>query len=944
MDASRVGALRVVADHRLTSRLKTLKPRHAGLAGMVLLAVLALTFVLNSPGEAADTAWCRWTPPVRIAPGEMHEYPDVTVDENGIAWVTWVGVREGQEHIYVRAYKGTEGLPPLDVGLGRGLQGYPRILAVQDKLYVVWSLRLPQTEGVSPWQVVARELPAKESSKAPLGELIVLSGTDEDALRPSLGQDASGMPWVAWESRVGKRFRVMARPLGASRRTQPAIEVSDGGELNLRPALAPAPGGGLQVVWDRYEATEYHILTRRIQETAGPIMRVSDEPAVNIAPSITADAQGRLFIAYQTNADGNGGQRVGKVLRVRILEGDQLTTLAGGDPPPLSTAPGRLDAVEFPTAVFDGDGRFWIFARRGQGWVIYCYEGDAWKPPLDVSEKGWGGRGREFRAAWSKEGFHLVARRLHMNAHQVLTPNSRIAKPPVLAELTPAPLFVPGASMAVTRKAPGSPSISNNLPGVGGLWSQAIAPILEKDGPAGPSDPDGNSGGERNNTGPDGKSSTPKPGSVLGPNGGFRTGSSSGKPKSSDGRPRTTKDPVKPAPVVMPEPPRPTPVPELVLEDGVGPPRKTLASVKASGQTAGEGAALPANTPSGIYFGDVHTHTWMSDGAGDPDEVYTRSRDRYRFHFVALTDHDLENGNRILPTEWAWMKLWADFFNNPNVFATFQAYEWTSPSYPRGAGHRNVYFPGDNSPLFNVAEEAPTTRTLFELLQAEGAMAAPHHIGWTGTDWEHHDPAVQRAIELISVHGAFEKPGNRPILPRAEQVGMFVRDGLLRGLKFGLIGGSDGHGFPWHYGVSRREDVWRTGLTGIMSMALNRTALHAAMMSRLTVATSGPPIGVWLHVDGSPMGTEISTDRAPRIDVRVEGMAPLQEVTLVRDGEDIQQVPVSGKRVEVTLFDEPSPGEHFYLVRVVQQDNEVAWSSPIWVEMKGPAKEGPPDP
>lgn len=863
----------------------------------LLFLAIAIPLIFGLIQAAGEAPAARWTAPVKVAPGELNEYPDVAVDANGTAWVVWVGAQTGQEHILLRGFKGVEGLPTADVGLENGLQAWPRVLTFKEQLWVIWCAKVRSIhQPDAHWRLLAREI-----KKGVPGTVIELSSPAEDALRPVPGLDARGRPFVAWESRLGKRFRIMLRalePLSAEGEAElpPAQELSDGGELNLRPTLTRAPGEGLYVFWDRYDGNHSQIVGRKVSiefpsdtstgtdkagtdkagtenvqvrkmPALGTMIRISPESASNLSPSAVTDKQGRVFIAYSTNSDGKGGiVPAGRKLRLRVLEQGALTEPVGGQVPRILTHPKRLDAVEFPTLQLDPEGRPWLFARRGQGWIAFCYDGDRWKLPVDMSEGGWGGRGRELRAAWSPDGFHLVARRLHMSAHQLFIPYMKNARAPMLRP----------ASSEGLQALPPLPR-AEGLPGVPDVLGATILPP-----------------------------STPLP-------------------------------PVELKPELVKEE-------QYVLDDGVGPPRKVLTTAVWAGQGEGLGAPLPREMPVGVYYGDLHTHSWLSDGAGDPDEIYTRSRDRYRYHFVALTDHDLENGNRILPSEWDLLKLWAEFFNDPGRFVTFQAYEWTDATYPRGGGHKNVYYPGAEAPIYNVAAEAPDSKTLFELLQAEGAFAAPHHVGWTGTDWENHNPQVQRAVELVSVHGAFEKPGNLPILPRAEQVGMFVRDGLLRGLRFGFLGGSDGHGFPYHYGVSRREDPWRTGITGILAMALERSRLHAAMMNRHTIASSGPPIGVWLHVNGSPMGTELVADREPRVDVRVEGLVPLSEVVVVRDGEDKHRLTPDGLRLETSFTDALQPGTHFYYVRATQKDGEVAWSSPVWVDVQGGLPHGPPDP
>jgi hypothetical protein len=45
-----------------------------------------------------------------------------------------------------------------------------------------------------------------------------------------------------------------------------------------------------------------------------------------------------------------------------------------------------------------------------------------------------------------------------------------------------------------------------------------------------------------------------------------------------------------------------------------------------------------------LYWGDVHTHTSLSDGKGTPEQVLTYARDVAHLDFVILSDHDFGNG------------------------------------------------------------------------------------------------------------------------------------------------------------------------------------------------------------------------------------------------------------------------------------------------------------
>ncbi len=336
-----------------------------------------------------------------------------------------------------------------------------------------------------------------------------------------------------------------------------------------------------------------------------------------------------------------------------------------------------------------------------------------------------------------------------------------------------------------------------------------------------------------------------------------------------------------------------------------------------------------------ILFGDLHQHSWLSDGMGTADAAYTRSRFVYDYDFSALTDHEWFVGNMITPSEWEWLKIVARQFYRPDSFFTFAAYEWTTPRLPKGFGHKNVYFSGWDRPVFSFKNIAATTPDLFELLKKNGAIAVPHHIGWTGVDWDNHDETAQPDVEIVSAHGAFEYMGNEPITHRGGMPGNFVQDGLAKGLKFGLLGSSDGHGLRRHHGISRKEDAWQTGLTAVIVQDNSREAIFNALQQRRVYATSGVPIQIDFRINGHWMGEEITLSGQPEIEITVIGTHTLHYAILLRDNKEILHLGrdrYEGRGVKSTFIDkEVTPGRHWYYLRVLQEDGEMAWSSPVWV-------------
>jgi len=337
-----------------------------------------------------------------------------------------------------------------------------------------------------------------------------------------------------------------------------------------------------------------------------------------------------------------------------------------------------------------------------------------------------------------------------------------------------------------------------------------------------------------------------------------------------------------------------------------------------------------------LYFGDLHGHSWMSDGMGDPDESFRRARDIFHDDFHALTDHDNFVGQKYLHAEYEEQKTLVDHFHEPGRFVPFFAQEWTTPraGLLHGYGHKNLYSITPDHPLFDhKAEATQDTPELFAILAKHGMIAIPHHVGWTGTDWENHDPIIQPLAEICSVHGAFEYMGNTPIPHRGGRPGHFIRDALDRGLRFGLVGGSDQHGLTWQHGVCWKRNAYRAGLTGILAKELTREALFDAMRSRRTFASTGVKLRPHITVAGLHMGQEGDVSEPPKIAVDVLALSEIKWITVVRNGEDRFRYGGEGTRSRFSLTDDTLPDGRtsYYYLRVELEDGNMAWTSPIWV-------------
>ena len=336
------------------------------------------------------------------------------------------------------------------------------------------------------------------------------------------------------------------------------------------------------------------------------------------------------------------------------------------------------------------------------------------------------------------------------------------------------------------------------------------------------------------------------------------------------------------------------------------------------------------------FFGDIHAQTWMSDGVGDLDEFYIQHRDLLQDDFACITDHDTFVGNGIMPSEWQEQKEMATHYHQEGRFVTFYGQEWTTARWPKGFGHKNIYHIDPTMPLLDhTDEETNNTAKLFEKAKKLGAICIPHHIGWTGVDWENHDPEAQPLVEIVSLHGAYEFMQNKPIYHRGGVKGCFVQDGLARGLMFGIVGGTDTHGLIWHHHVGWKRDCLRSGLTCLLAKELTREALFDAMKNRRCYGTSGVKMRILFEVEDAMMGQVIKLDKPPRIRVEVMSPTDVQWLQIVRNNDTINTYGGEGYQTKYSYLDEGiKEGRSWYYLRVITEDGNMGWSSPIWVDYK----------
>jgi hypothetical protein len=328
-----------------------------------------------------------------------------------------------------------------------------------------------------------------------------------------------------------------------------------------------------------------------------------------------------------------------------------------------------------------------------------------------------------------------------------------------------------------------------------------------------------------------------------------------------------------------------------------------------------------------LLRGDLHRHTEISmDGGHDGalEDLWRYAVDAARFDWMGDQDHD--NGSR----EYSWwlVQKTTDMYDNP-AFHTMFTYE-RSVVYPNG--HRNVMFAQRGiRPLPRLVGESAVidddTLMLYDYLKTFDGICASHTSATgMGTDWRDVNSQYEPFVEIYQGHRNSYEHYGAPRVARtpAESIGGWRPMGMIWNAlslqyKFGFQASSDHISTHISYAIAIAEDASR----GAILDAFKRRHCYAATDNILLDVRSGEHI----------MGDEFDADGPVRLKVLVHGTRPLARVDVIKDFVYVFSTEPKGPRVEFQWTDEEKrpAGTSWYYIRAIQDDGELAWGSPIWV-------------
>jgi hypothetical protein len=334
-----------------------------------------------------------------------------------------------------------------------------------------------------------------------------------------------------------------------------------------------------------------------------------------------------------------------------------------------------------------------------------------------------------------------------------------------------------------------------------------------------------------------------------------------------------------------------------------------------------------------VHRGDMHRHTDISlDGAGDGSlwDAYRYALDAAGFDYFVVTDH--QSGAQ----EYTWWRIdkSADMFHVPGFFTALYGTE-RSLGYPNG--HRNLVFARRGVKILPIgpAEQKAAVNTgslLYPYLRQNGGIATSHtsHTGM-GTDWRDNDPDLEPIVEIFQGARTSAEHEGAPLSPTAKRTELwaggyrplgFVWNAWAKGYKLGVQASSDHVSTHLSYACVIAEDS-------------SREALLDAMRKRRTYAATANILLDYRVTAGGVtylQGDAFTSSEVPELWARIAGTGPLRKVDVIRDNQYIFTQEPKGETYELRYRENAlAPGEHYYYVRVEQQDGNVAWSSPVWV-------------
>ncbi len=353
------------------------------------------------------------------------------------------------------------------------------------------------------------------------------------------------------------------------------------------------------------------------------------------------------------------------------------------------------------------------------------------------------------------------------------------------------------------------------------------------------------------------------------------------------------------------------------------------------------------------YFGQLHSHTQYSDGAGSLESAldYVKNLPEIaNVDFVAFTDHsnyfDSKNNPNVEAAlydtslvkdsdpshSWATYKNTVAAFNAANAgkMVAIAGFEMT---WSGGPGHINTFnTPGivsrNNTTLNNKTKDAGLQAYYKLLSQTEGvnSISQFNHPGTTFgnfIDFGYWDAVVDTRMYMVEVGNGEGQIGAGGYYPSYEQYIM----ALDKGWHVAPTNNQDNHKGKWGNANDARDVILTDDFT--------EDGIYEALRARRMYATEDKNLELDYTVNGNMMGSIIDVPEKLNFEIsfndpdRTDSIAKVELV--VNSGKVAYTWDSAADLTKGSVSVELAPEYTYYFVRVTEGDGDLAVTAPVWV-------------
>lgn len=338
-----------------------------------------------------------------------------------------------------------------------------------------------------------------------------------------------------------------------------------------------------------------------------------------------------------------------------------------------------------------------------------------------------------------------------------------------------------------------------------------------------------------------------------------------------------------------------------------------------------------------LYFGQLHAHTNISDGAGTVEEAFEHAAGVDNLDFLAVTDHsnsfDNESDSRVdlgadltnVSDEWKQGHEAAAAVTGKD-FVGLYGFEMT---WSDGFGHINTFnTPGfesrSNSEFGNKSGSTEGYQNYYDkLVEVGSSLSQFNHPGTTFGDFQDfafYDPQVDQRITLIEVGNGEGAIGSSGYFPSYE----YYTRALDKGWHVAPTNNQDNHKGNWGDSNTARSVVLASDLT--------EKGIYDAIRNYRVYATEDNDLSIRYDLNGNAMGSILSKQDAVEITAQISDptdTADMKVEVIVNGGLVLDsQTLTDGKDTVTFTFD--SNDYSYYYLRVTQADQNIAVTAPVW--------------